>query len=277
MVGVMTNLHLSAWPCTDQAGAVPAPDRVVMPSDIGVVLGVWAHPDDEVYLSAGLMAAVRRAGQRVVVASATNGELGTDDPDTLPPERLALLRAREAAAALAKLGVHEHRWLGHRDGTLADQGARGVQQVRALIETVRPDTIVTFGPEGMTGHADHRAVSEWVTTAWDESGQHSRLWYATLTPEFHHRWGSLNEDVGLWFDGSTPPCDASSELAFELRCDEELLDRKFAALSAHASQTSHLINRVGVQRYRQWWSTEFFADATSRSEPAARTHLRYDS
>jgi LmbE family N-acetylglucosaminyl deacetylase len=255
MVAVMTNLYLSERLPGDQTGSVAEP------KDIGVLLGVWAHPDDEVYLSAGLMAAVRRAGQRVVVATATKGELGTDDPGTFPPERVSFIRAREAAAALAELGVMEHRWLGHRDGTLPDRRARGVQQVKALIDEVRPDTIVTFGPEGMTGHADHRAVSEWVTTAWNESGRPSRLWYATLTPEFHHAWGSLNDEVGLWFDGSKPPSDASDELAFELRCDEELLNRKFAALSAHASQTSVLIDLVGTARYRQWWSAEYFVDA----------------
>src|SRR5664279_6249016 len=89
--------------------------------DIGVLLGVWAHPDDDAYLTAGLMSVVRAAGHRVVVATATKGELGTEDPVALPPERLALIRERETAASLAALDVREHRWLGHRDGTL-DQG-----------------------------------------------------------------------------------------------------------------------------------------------------------
>ena len=154
MVGVMTNLHLSAWPCTDQAGAVPAPDRVVMPSDIGVVLGVWAHPDDEVYLSAGLMAAVRRAGQRVVVASATNGELGTDDPDTL----------RRNGSHSSAHGKRRRPWPSSASTSTAGWGtATAPLPIRALADPgsrrphrdVRPDTVVTFGPEGMAGHADH--------------------------------------------------------------------------------------------------------------------------
>ena len=45
---------------------------------IGSLLGVWAHPDDEAYLSSGLMRAVRRAGGQVVVLTATRGEHGTD-------------------------------------------------------------------------------------------------------------------------------------------------------------------------------------------------------
>ena len=47
---------------------------------VRTLLGVWAHPDDEAYLSSALMAAVRRSGARVVVVTATRGENGTDDP-----------------------------------------------------------------------------------------------------------------------------------------------------------------------------------------------------
>ena len=47
----------------------------------GTLLGVWAHPDDEAYLSGGLMAAATGAGRRVVVVTATYGELGTSDPE----------------------------------------------------------------------------------------------------------------------------------------------------------------------------------------------------
>ncbi|HUJ64102.1 MAG TPA: PIG-L family deacetylase, partial [Acidimicrobiales bacterium] len=43
---------------------------------VGTLLGVWAHPDDEAYLSSGLMALARRHGQRVVVLTATDGEDG---------------------------------------------------------------------------------------------------------------------------------------------------------------------------------------------------------
>src|SRR4249919_2707816 len=51
----------------------------------GTILSVWAHPDDETYLAAGLMAAAVQAGQRVVCVTATRGELGSTDPDRWPP------------------------------------------------------------------------------------------------------------------------------------------------------------------------------------------------
>ncbi len=77
--------------------------------------------------------------------------------------------------------------------------------------------------------------------------------------------------MGLWFAGSEPPSDPSAELAEQVQCVGEALDSKFAALAAHTSQTSGLITLVGAQRYRRWWSTEYFIDARSRLDrrPAA--------
>src|SRR5688572_32632788 len=87
---------------------------------LGTVLGVWAHPDDETYLTGGLSAAVRDGGARVVCVTATRGEAA--DPDASAGQRAALarLRTRELEEALAVLGVAEHHWLDHPDGGCAD-------------------------------------------------------------------------------------------------------------------------------------------------------------
>lgn len=228
----------------------------------GTLLGVWAHPDDEAFLSAALMADARRAGERVVVATATRGEQGTSDPLTWPPDRLAALREREQSRSLAALGVSEHRWLGHHDGELPEvRRTAAVDQVAGLIDEVRPDTIVTFGPDGMTGHADHRTVSSWVTEAWLATGRASRLWYATLTPSFHQTWGPLNEEIGLWFEGAQPPVTPEEALAAQVVCDEVLAELKDRALRAHASQIDGLVAMVGEERFRSWWAVEAFVAA----------------
>lgn len=92
----------------------------------------------------------------------------------------------ELRASLALVGVREHRSLGFADGTCADVPAYdGEASVAELIAEVEPDTILTFGPDGMTGHPDHRAVSAWTTAAWRASGARARLLHATLTPRFH--------------------------------------------------------------------------------------------
>jgi LmbE family N-acetylglucosaminyl deacetylase len=240
------------------------------PTAVGTLLGIWAHPDDEAYLSSGLMALVRRTGGRVVVVTATRGEHGTDDPVTWPPELLAPHRERELEESLGIVGVHEHHWLFHRDGELGDVAVEaGAAELVPIIEDVRPDTIVTFGPDGMTGHSDHRAVSAWVTEAWRSTGSRGELWYATLTPEFHHEWGPLNEEVGLWFEGSAPPRTLSTQLSAHVRLSGDLLARKHRALRAHASQTSGLEALVGSDVYRDWWSSEAFVRADDPDSGAA--------
>ena len=115
-------------------------------SALGVVLGIWAHPDDETLLSGGLMAAAREAGQRVVCVTATLGERGTDDPLRWPPDRLRRVRRQELRASLAALGVDEHVCLELPDGGCARQPAEPiVRRLVDVIDTVRPDTIVTLG------------------------------------------------------------------------------------------------------------------------------------
>jgi LmbE family N-acetylglucosaminyl deacetylase len=241
------------------------------PPGTGTLLGVWAHPDDEAFLSAGLMARARAAGERVLVATATFGERGTSDPQRWPPERLGPLREQELAHSLEILGVSEHRWLGHRDGELAGVRRRvGRTQVTDLIDEVRPDTVVTFGPDGLTGHDDHRAVSGWVTDAWRRTGRAGRLWFATLTPSFHRVWGRLHDEAGLWVEGRRPPATGESDLAARVAFDEELARRKYAALRAHASQTDGLVTLAGEERFRRWWSQEVFV-AAAETDTGART------
>ena len=226
------------------------------------LLGIWAHPDDEAFLSAGLMAVAAGAGKRVVVATATRGEHGPGNIAQWTSDGLAARRERELAASLAAVDVHEHRWLGHRDGELSlVPRAPAVAQIGDLIDSVEPDTIVTFGPDGMTGHDDHRTVSSWVTQAWQQKGRRARLWYATLTPTFHEEWGEVNERVGLWLPGARPPVTPPERLAAHVVCDGTLGERKYASLRAHASQTDGLVDLLGEETFRSWWATECFVEA----------------
>jgi LmbE family N-acetylglucosaminyl deacetylase len=219
------------------------------------VLGVWAHPDDEAYLCAGFLAAARAAGSRVVVATATRGEAGLTDPEG------ARVRAGELRESLAAVGVTEHRWLRAAvpltDGTLADVPEEiGVASVAAVLDDVRPDLVLTFGPDGMTGHDDHRAVSTWTTRAVEGTG--AELWYAALTGEWLAEWGGLCADTGVWMTG---PPEPATDPVYVSHLAGELLDAKVAALAAHRSQTAGLIALVGEECYRSWWSTETFVVA----------------
>ena len=219
---------------------------------LGTVLGVWAHPDDEAFLSAGLMALARRHGQRVVVVTATAGEDGGD----------ASVRRQELAASLAAVGVTEHRWLGFADGRCADVPlALGRQAVADVIDEVCPDTILTFGPDGLTGHRDHSAISAWATAAWQDTGHQGRLWHATFARSFHCRWGAVLDGLGVWMEGAQPPATPASRLAMDCVCSGALLETKVAALRAHASQTSSMLAMLGEVAFAELWSAESFVAA----------------
>jgi LmbE family N-acetylglucosaminyl deacetylase len=224
------------------------------------LLGIWAHPDDEAYLSAGLMAEFRRRGDRVVVVTATLGEHGTDDPDRWPPAQLGARRHIELRNSLAALDVDELRLLGYEDGFCHRHNGTGV--IAGHIEDVQPDLIVTFGPDGLTGHPDHKTVSRWTTSAWSANQPAAELWYVTVTPDFHRRWGSINDRIRFWGDAPEPPCTEPGDLAYSTTLPDELLDLKEAALRAHTSQTAPLIELFGAATYREWWHTESFRRAT---------------
>lgn len=232
--------------------------------ELGTVLGLWAHPDDEAYLSGGLMALARRAGNRVVCATATRGEQGTPDPVVWPPPRLAALREHELRASLAALEVEEHHWLGHADGSCATvPTAHAVADVVELWRSVQPDTVVTFGPDGMTGHPDHQALWRWTSAAWVATGRRARLLLATTTERFAREHADLHDRFDVFLDPALPVRTPEADLAVSIEPPEDVLDQKLAALRAQASQTAGLIEAFGEARYRTWFARETFTDGAS--------------
>jgi len=236
---------------------------------LGTVLGLWAHPDDEAYLSGSLMALARRAGQRVVCVTATRGEQGSPDPQRWPPARLARLRERELAASLAALDVQEHHWLDHADGTCADAPvADAVADLLPIWREVQPDTVVTFGPDGMTGHPDHRAMWRWATAAWLATGRQARLLLATTTEQFADEHADLHDRFDVFLDPELPVRTPQDDLALTVEPDGEVLDQKLAALRAQASQTAGLVDGFGEDRFRTWFAQETFVDGARALEAA---------
>ncbi len=230
--------------------------------ELGTILGVWAHPDDEAYLSGGLMAMARDAGSRVVCVTATRGERGTPDPERWLPDRLADTRAAELARCLDILGVREHHWLGYRDGGCAAAPvSAAVARLGELIEDVRPDTVVTFGPHGNTGHPDHRTVAAWTAAAFDRAAlPGARLLQTVITERWVRRWSAVNERFGVFEDGYPVTDPDDRPLAVELVLDGEQVARKVRALRAQTSQTAGLIAMMGADDYAGWVSEETFAE-----------------
>jgi LmbE family N-acetylglucosaminyl deacetylase len=226
---------------------------------MGTTVVVWAHPDDEAYLSGGIAAALVDLGHRVVAVTATRGDAG--GPDLTPAGRAATaqLRTAELEEALDVLGLTEHHWLGYHDGHCADSDPEAaVRRLADLFDDVRPDTVLTFGPDGFTGHPDHQAVSRWVDLALARSATSPRLLHAVAT-EQDRVDPELDEDFGV-FELGQPRLVELDELALRLVLDGASLRRKVTALQAQASQTSGLIEAVGLDRFTAWVAVEGFAD-----------------
>ena len=217
------------------------------------MLGVWAHPDDESYFSAVLMSRIVKVGGRVVLAAATRGEAGGAGD----PEALAELRERELRAAMACLCVRDVRFLGYADGYCADADAeQAISSIVSLINEVDPDIIVTFGPDGITGHPDHIAVSGWVTAAAAAVG-HEGLIYATMTDDFAERNDSLHSRLGIWM-GDRPRTIPHEDLALFVVPTPRERELKNRALTAHASQVSPLVDLIGAEAFEGWSVDEYF-------------------
>ena len=215
------------------------------------LLGIWAHPDDEAYLSAGLMARTTADGGHVTVVAITDGEAGFPADDARTTGERAAQRRRELQAAMARIGVDDVRFLGVADGGVATAPANVlVTEISDIIRDVDPDVVVTFGPDGITGHPDHVANSHLVTRAWTDTNI-GDLWYAAKTNEWLAEWRQLHDDFGVWMTGEPTGVRAEDvEMIVELGNVE--LDTKRAVLAEHRSQTDGLAAAFGERRYRGW-------------------------
>ncbi|GAA4333922.1 PIG-L family deacetylase [Flaviaesturariibacter amylovorans] len=132
------------------------------------ILAVFAHPDDEGAI-APLLRKYSREG-KVHLIIATDGRLGTK-PGFPTGDTLVRLRESETECACRLLGVQPPVFLRYPDGFDTRIGVGNYfgksKELRAkLTEKIReidPDLILTFGPDGDTGHSDHRMISNLCT------------------------------------------------------------------------------------------------------------------
>jgi LmbE family N-acetylglucosaminyl deacetylase len=167
------------------------------------LLGVFAHPDDEVFCAGGALAQAAEAGAQVMIVSATRGEQGQiRDPAAATRRTLGAIRERELRAAAAELGVQHVQVLDYPDGTLRHHRFSLGVVTADIIREFDPDTVITFGPDGGYGHPDHVAISELTTQAFRalirEHDRGQRLYHAV----FPARRTSIAEELAHWIAGS---------------------------------------------------------------------------
>lgn len=227
---------------------------------VGDIVGVWAHPDDETFLMAGIMAAGVRAGNRVVCVTATRGEGGVQDEQRWPAAELVSIRTKELEEALEILGVTEHLWLDLPDGGCRELDTeQPVARIERILRDAQPDTVLTFGPDGMTGHPDHAAVSEWTTEAFRRAAKPgARLLYATVTPEWFEEFGPRWQSIGAFMSDDELPLTPREELALHFSLPPDLLDLKCEALRVQESQSASTIALLGEEWLRRDMTDEMF-------------------
>jgi LmbE family N-acetylglucosaminyl deacetylase len=165
---------------------------------------------------------------------------------------------------MAVLGVVDHRWLGYRDGGCGfvevDRAAAGIVSV---INEVAPDTIVTFGLDGITGHSDHIAVSRWVSAAVATLDVPPRVLHAAVDTDHLRRFADLHQRFDVFPDPGYPRPVDPAEVSVRVRLRGLALDRKVAALAAQATQTGPVIAAFGDEAYRQWVAEELFVEIST--------------
>ena len=143
------------------------------------LLVILAHPDDESFPMGGTLAKATANGKRVHLVTATRGEAGIHGKSQA---ETAVLREAELRRACSELGIEQLTFLDYLDGTLETiPDSSGAARLLALMHQFTPDVIVTFGPDGISGHPDHLAVHRWTTVAFDQYAQDGkrplRLYY----------------------------------------------------------------------------------------------------
>ena len=154
------------------------------------LLAVWAHPDDEAFGPVGTMRLAHDCGWKTAVISATRGDAGKTDQTSLAPgQTLGDLRESELRRSCGLVGVDRiHVWR-YRDGSLPDlQPNLLADQILAVMREWQPAIVMTFGPDGITGHADHSAISAATEQAFtryhdEHSAIRPRLYFNTIAPD----------------------------------------------------------------------------------------------
>lgn len=227
-------------------------------SQLGTIMGIWAHPDDETFMVGGLLSMAAANGQQVVCITATKGEGGVQDELRWPAATLGETRAEELAAALKILGVSEHHWLGYRDGTCSQVNEEeAVAKLMLHIEQYKPDSIITFAPDGLTGHDDHIAVARWAAVAAEKSTTKPTVWCAVHTQEIYDAaFKAMHDKFNIYFNIDVPKLVPMQSCDIVVQLPDDVLDKKLAALQAMPSQYEAFFQGISPQEAELAFDTE---------------------
>ncbi len=190
-----------------------------------------------------------QSGISVDILTFTRGEAGScGNPPLCSPDELPTVRARELDCACRMLGVPPPRLLNYADGRL--QQANQEQMIRQVLSTVRevkPEILLSFGPDGLSNHPDHIAVGQWAAEVYRREDEIAAL-YTLAVPR------SLAENLNM--RQVCPVPDEAISLAVDI---SPVWDNKEAALRCHATQwSSSPMSSASEERRRLFLGREYF-------------------
>ena len=246
---------------------------------MSTLLLVHAHPDDEAISTGGVMMKARADGHRVLLVTATRGEVGEihnmDEKATRP--HLGEVRTRELEEAARILGVNRSVFLGYRDsgmvGTADNENPESFHQapldeaagrLEAILREERPEVVVTYAEDGTYGHPDHIKAHEVTNAALDlleKEGWRPRKLYYTVIPRSAMKAfaESLPEEARRDNIGSR--IQGTPDELITTKVDVgEYVDRKRAAFGGHVSQNdpNSWFASIAEEIYRLAFGTEYF-------------------
>jgi LmbE family N-acetylglucosaminyl deacetylase len=238
---------------------------------------VFAHPDDDTFGVAGSLALHADDDLELTVILATSGDAGRiADASLATRETLASVREAEDLASWRALGLEpDLRFLRHPDGDLSRMPREPlVAEVRDLLAAAEPEVVVTFGPDGITGHEDHVAIGELATQAFgalrtSASGSaFSRLLQCAIPQGDLDRLNELLRERGLDPMDPTQPFVPRGvpDGAIGARIDvSSAFERKVEAIRAHKTQAE--LDDVPFDLWPEMLSTEAFVVAWPERRP----------
>jgi LmbE family N-acetylglucosaminyl deacetylase len=213
------------------------------------LVGVFAHPDDDAYVLGGTLL-LQRGRVEPSFVFATSGEAGPMAEGSATRETLGVVREGEQRAFLEAIGhgAAAARFLRHPDYRLPEVPfERLVGEVEAVLAEVRPQVVVSFGPDGLTSHHDHVRAGEAAAAAFrraraaagEPAGAFQRLYQAAYPRSAVDRFyagvrdgGYDDGEEGRLFDVTGVPDDQIA-----VRVDTRpVRERKWAAILRHRTQ-----------------------------------------
>jgi LmbE family N-acetylglucosaminyl deacetylase len=240
------------------------------------LLCVLAHPDDESLGTGGIFAKYAAEGIDTFLITATRGERGWVGIPEVDPGMQGMARIREAELAEAAkfLGIKELCLLDYVDGDL-DQAPpqKVISEIAAFIRHVRPQVVVTFGADGLTGHTDHIAISQFTSAAIVQAANSesstlgspfsvSKLYHMVLTQHTIDVYLPLFGDISMEVDGVKRLPLVWPKWAVTTQLDTaDYWSTVWQAVACHCSQLTNYTKLVALTEEQQrvlWGEQPFY-------------------